>query len=150
MSHATNARDPSGLMRTSQGCSPWEAPRASRTLQHRLNDSLDGIIDAEQRTELLAGVRDVGLLLKQTSTFTAQLEKRHSNVIKMSKIRADTRVKNHAGQQADAFMVMLKRLTVILEEQLSPGDFAAFQKRIAKDLKDIPTGMVDGSNSIAR
>lgn len=119
-------------------------------LQRVLDNGLDGISGAEQRAELLAGVREVGMLLNQIGTFTAQLEKRHSNIIKMSKIRADTRVKNHAAHQVNAFMVMLERLTAILEEQLSPQDFAAFQKRIAKDMNDLPVGIVDGSNSVAR
>ncbi len=66
------------------------------------------------------------------------IEERHARLIKMAHIRADTRVKNLAAEQLDVFTMMLSRLMLVLSESMAPPDFLALQKRMAKDLSEIP------------
>ncbi len=52
--------------------------------------------------------------------------------------RADTRLKNKAGEQLEVFTMMLGRLMLILSEALPPEDFLGLQKRMARDLSELP------------
>lgn len=119
----------------------------------RLSDPLErlhGRLSADEEFSDMAGaarcVREVRLLLKKVLGFTEQLERRHVKIIQMSKVRAETRVKNHAASQLDVFTIMLDRFMAILREQLSPADFEALQARVERDLAELPVGLVDGSS----
>ncbi|WP_188905411.1 hypothetical protein [Deinococcus aerophilus] len=98
--------------------------------------------------ELLASITEVRLLLSQLVGYTSQLEQRHARIIVLSKVRAETRIKNHAARQLDVFTLMVRRLATILEEQLAPQDFEAFQRRLEKEFEVLPRGLVEGSSSV--
>lgn len=94
----------------------------------------------QQHHEIFAGIRETRLLLRQLLGYTAQLEKRHARIIRLCRVRAETRVKNRAADQLDVFAVMVQRLMAVLEEQLQPAEFEALQCRIAHDLAELPGG----------
>lgn len=66
------------------------------------------------------------------------IEARHARLIKLAQVRADTRVKNKAAEQLDVFTLMLRRLMTVLQEGLSPEDFLALQRRMERDLNELP------------
>lgn len=79
------------------------------------------------------------------------IEARHSNLVVLAQRRADTRLKNKAAEQLDVFTLMLSRLMLVLSEHLPPADFLALQKRMARDLDELPKralepGTIDVSN----
>lgn len=93
-------------------------------------------------------LRESRLLLRQVSLAVQQIERGHARLIKLSKVRAETRVKNRAAEQLEAFVLMVERLMVVLQAQLSPSDFAALQTRLERDLAELPGGLVDGSQRV--
>ena len=93
-------------------------------------------------------LRQVERVLQDVTGYTGQLEKRHERLIKLSKVRAETRLKDHAAKQVEAFAMMVDRFQMILQEQLSAEDFAALQQRITRDLALMPAAVLDGSAGI--
>lgn len=111
----------------------------------RLSDRFQGEVrEAADLPALQNLMKETRRLIRQVCRAQEEIEKGHARLIRMAKIRADTRVKNHAAQQLEVFTVMVKRLVVVLEEQLSPADYQALQARIARDLEEVSEGMVDG------
>ncbi|ACO45494.1 hypothetical protein Deide_06472 [Deinococcus deserti VCD115] len=102
----------------------------------------------EAPAEVLHLVRETARVLRDITGFTEQLERRHERLIKLSKLRAETRLKDSAARQLEVFTLMLSRLQLILEEQLSPVDFAALQQRMARDLSELPTAAVKSSAGV--
>lgn len=98
--------------------------------------------------ELGALVRETRELLKMVTSYTEKLERRHERLIKLSKVRAETRLKNSAAQQVEVFSILVRRLQVILEEHLSPAELAALQQRFAKELSELPVDAVEGRANI--
>jgi hypothetical protein len=107
----------------------------------------DALAWATQHPEAAASMREARLLLCQLKVAFARIEDGHARLIKLSKVRAETRLKNQAAQQVGIFVMLLDRFALILEEQLSPEDLAAFQKRIAKELSEVPGGLVESKLS---
>lgn len=93
-------------------------------------------------------LRETRLLMKQVDQMTRRVEEGHERLIHLSKVRAETRVKNHAARQVEAFTLMVERLMIVLQEQLLPADLAALQARVARDLSELPAGLVDGSQRL--
>ncbi|WP_119673932.1 hypothetical protein [Deinococcus sp. RM] len=93
-------------------------------------------------------LRETRLLMRQVEQMTRRVEEGHERLIHLSKVRAETRVKNHAGRQVEAFTLMVERLMIVLQEQLPPSDLAALQARVVRDLSELPAGLVDGSQRL--
>ena len=138
------------------------AYQQQRTEQHpqfiELTTSLEGLqvkLDACEETlpgasvyGLAASLRETRLLLRHVRLATREVVEGHERLILLSKVRAETRVKNHAGRQVEVFTLLLQRLMEVLREQLSPADLAALQMRVAKELDALPAGLVDGTQRI--
>lgn len=128
----------------------WKAlTEALEGAQVALHSSAGGS-SVEAAKTLSACLRETRLLLQQVRRATLEIEKGHARLIQLSKVRADTRVKNHAAQQVEVFTLMVERLAVVLREQLTPTDFAALQARMARELAELPVGLADGSQRIKR
>lgn len=126
---------------------------ALRRLQKHLEGDLDDTSQeasdvSKKQLDSASMLRESRLLLRQVSLAIQQIERGHERLIKLSKVRAETRLKNRAAEQAEAFTLMVERLMVVLRTQLSSEDFAALQTRIERDLADVPGGLVDGSQTI--
>lgn len=117
------------------------AAEAANQLKERLQN--EGVEAADLR-DLQNLVKETRLLIQRVSRAQETIENGHARIIRMAKIRAETKVKNSAARQLEVFTVMVKRLVVVLEEQLSPADYQALQARIARDLEEVSEGMVDG------
>lgn len=101
--------------------------------------SVDQVLRVMGLADDLAGNLDkLRETLKETRSVTAGLEERHSNLIGLAKVRAETRLKNSAAQQLDAFTVMVERLQVILAETLPSNYAEALQVRFARELAELP------------
>ena len=98
----------------------------------------------ERGSEWATTLRTLQSMLGTLDKYTQGLEDRHARLIALSKVRAETRLKNAAGMQLDVFTVMLRRLMVILREQLSPEDLAALQQRVATSLEELPQRALEG------
>lgn len=99
---------------------------------------------------LASSLREMRLLLRHVRLATREVVDGHERLILLSKVRAETRVKNHAARQVDVFTLLLQRLMEVLREQLSPADLAALQMRVAKELDALPAGLVDGTQRLRR
>lgn len=80
-------------------------------------------------------MRDV---LKTLLTLTGAMEARHERLVMLSKVRSETRLKNVAGQQMQAFTVMVDRLMQILSEMLPSDRMDALQARLLHELDELP------------
>lgn len=110
------------------------------------NVSVDSIIDMLERgKELTDLLRGLNLALKLTTSYTKDLEGSHARIINMSKIRAETRLKDAAARQLDVFTVLVRRFMLLLSEQLTARDFEALQKRIEHDLSEVPENLLTGA-----
>ncbi|ABW35102.1 hypothetical protein Dgeo_3061 (plasmid) [Deinococcus geothermalis DSM 11300] len=98
----------------------------------------------ETFTGNLDGLRE---LTKVLLALTAGLEERHANLITLAKVRAETRLKNAAAAQLDAFTVMVERLNIINAETLPSNYAEALQARYAKELSELPGRAVKGLKS---
>lgn len=113
------------------------------------NVSVDKLIDMLERgREVTDLTRQLNTLLKQTTSYTKDLEGRHKALIIMAKTRAETRLKDAAARQLDVFTLMVRRFMVVLSEQLTVSDFEALQKRIEADLSEIPESAITGAGSV--
>ena len=111
-------------------------------------DQQGGGASPNESHDLLNLMQETRQMWKLVTGYTAQLEKRHAQLIRLSKLRAETRLKDSAAQQLDAFTLMLSRLMVVLQEQLSAPDFAALQARMARDLAEVPADTLSGGANI--
>lgn len=82
--------------------------------------------------------------LQEIQKFRKDIENQHTRLIHLSKVRADTRLKNAAAEQLEVFDLMVRRFMVVLQEQLTPQQFEALQKRIARDLSELPQRALEG------
>lgn len=82
--------------------------------------------------------REVNLLMGKRLSLSRRIEKGHERLIKLAKIRAETRLKNGAANQIGQFMLMIERLTDIFQETLPPDVHAALQARLAKEFEALP------------
>lgn len=94
--------------------------------------------DLETVQALRELLREANTVLAKRLVLSKRVEKGHERIVKLAKIRADTRIKNSAAQQVGAFMLMMERLTTIFEETLPPDLYLALQLRFDKELKDVP------------
>lgn len=87
-------------------------------------------------------------VLKRVESVSKDIEARHARLITLSKVRSETRLKNEAVHQVTVFSLLVRNFMVVLEEQLSPADFAALQRRIEKDLAELPQDVLTGAASV--
>ena len=85
----------------------------------------------------LTGLKDT---MKELTRITAGLEARHERLVMLSKVRAETRLKNVAGQQMEAFKVMTDKFMTILTEMLPSDRMEALQARLVRELEILPGG----------
>lgn len=110
--------------------------------------SVREVFEVAQQLEQFTGNLDaLRELMKVLLTLTAGLEERHANLITLAKVRAETRLKNSAAGQLDAFSIMLERFDTILSETLPSNYKDALQTRFAKELNELPTRAVKGLKS---
>ena len=116
---------------------------AQTWLDDRVDDAdgrtVEEVLEKLEKLQVLNAI--LGNLSRTYSKFKSLqdgIEARHTNLVKLSQIRADTRLKNKAAEQLDVFTLMLGRLMLVLNEALPPSDFLALQKRLERDLADIP------------
>jgi hypothetical protein len=83
-------------------------------------------------------VKHVMGLVKNLSMWTTGIEARHERLIKLSKDRADTRLKNKAAKELDLFSMMANRFLLLLSETLPVEIFRSLHKRVELDLSEIP------------
>lgn len=89
-------------------------------------------------SKLATDVDKVAGAFKKFLQLEKAIEMRHERFIKLAHTRADTRVKNKAGEQLDVFSLLLSRLMVVLQEQMTPEMFLALQHRMERDLNELP------------
>lgn len=95
--------------------------------------------------QLRESTTDTYRLLSLIESSSKAIEKKHTQIIKMSKARAETRLKDNVGRQMDVFLMLLKRMMIVLEDQLSVDEFNALQQRISRDLAEVPACMLNSS-----
>ena len=77
--------------------------------------------------------------IREFDQYSVDIEKSHHNVIRMAKIRAETRAIQQKEAECTVFADLLRKFMIILEEQLPPEYYAALQRRINRDLDDLQT-----------
>ena len=143
------------LMQSSPGLDIIDEPR--RAFQEGLEDMLaegpliQGEITVPKIIRMVDPVTALGDLADTLSSVLGEamkteeeLFKRHERLIRLSKVRAETRLLNSNAMQLDAFMTMLQRLLAILYEQLDPQTFAALHRRIERDLLSLAERVLTG------
>ncbi|WP_230283223.1 hypothetical protein [Deinococcus sp. 23YEL01] len=115
-----------------------------KTRKMSVQDALEIAGELERYRDALTGLRDT---LKVIVSVTAGIEERHANLITLAKTRAETRLKNSASQQLDAFTVMVERLQVILQETLPSNYAEALQVRFARELNELPARAAKGAKA---
>lgn len=76
--------------------------------------------------------------------FTEGMEDRHERLINMSRLRADTALKNAAAKDLSTFTVFLRRFLVLAAETIPPNSLLVLQEKIKKELKEVPRGALEG------
>lgn len=76
-------------------------------------------------------------LLKALIEVTAGVEMRHKDLVMLAKVRAETRLKDSAAAQLDAFTTMVEKLVIILAETLPSSQAEAVTARLAKELTEL-------------
>lgn len=115
-----------------------------KTRKMSVQDALEVAGELEAYRDALTGLRDT---LKVIVSVTAGIEERHATLITLAKTRAETRLKNSASQQLDAFTVMVERLQVILQETLPSNYAEALQVRFARELNELPARAAKGAKA---
>ena len=110
---------------------PLEVEATSSTVAH----IAEGLGRLTELTQAVVGLQSA---YDRFSSLDAAIEARHERLITLAKVRADTRVKNKAAEQLDVFVLMLERLMLVLKEGLAPEDFLALQRRLVRDLEQVP------------
>lgn len=82
--------------------------------------------------------QEINMLLAKRVPLSRRIEKGHERLIKLAKVRAETRLRNRAAHQVGQFMLMVERLSDLLEETLPPDVYAALQVRLAKEFEALP------------
>lgn len=101
--------------------------------------TVEALLDMlEKGREFTALTRATLDLFSKVEKFSKDLEGRHARLVNLSKIRSETRLKDAAAQQLDVFTLMSRRFMAILNEQLDAPTYAALQKRIERDLAELP------------
>ncbi|MHA0048629.1 hypothetical protein [Deinococcus sp. PEB2-67] len=109
----------------------------------------DALLIIEELKAFDMRVQHLTKLIGELKLFTSGLEARHTNLIKLAKERADTRLKNKAAKELDVFTMMSKRLLVLLEEVLPRDIFLALRKRYALDFAEIPLSVLQAAGGTA-
>lgn len=130
-------REGIGLMNTFLRCKTeedhWSSGGPGRKLSVR-----EVMEQAQTLGDFVADLDGLRQLLKVLVALTAGIEERHSNLIGLAKVRAETRLKNSTAAQLDAFTVMVERLIIINAETLPSNYAEALQVRYAKELSELP------------
>lgn len=101
--------------------------------------SVEGVLEKLGRYQHFVNIAERGSkALSKYLSLEKGIEARHTNLVNLSHKRADTRVKNKAAEQLDVFQLMLGRLMLVLQAGLSPEAFLALQRRMERDLLEIP------------
>lgn len=102
-----------------------------------------GTVSVERALRMLGRYEDLAYVLathgESVKTFvaiTSGIEERHANLVRLAKVRAETRFKDASAQQLDAFTLMVDRLMLILAEMLPRDSMEALQERMKRDLKE--------------
>lgn len=82
-------------------------------------------------------IRTLGEAEQTLEEFTRELEKQHELLVRLVKIRADTRLKESAGQEHELYQMLLLRLRAILEAQLPRDVMVRLMKRIEHDYSEL-------------
>lgn len=131
--------------RLSDGESWFDSGQTISRQDMKVEDALR-ILEALDRFD--ERVRNLTGLLKALGLFTAGLEGRHTNLIKLAKDRADTRLKNKAARELDVFTMMTKRLLVLLEEVLPRDIYLALRKRYVLDFAEVPVTVLGTAQAL--
>lgn len=93
-------------------------------------------------------VKPTQVLVRSLTKLIDSVETRHARLIGLAKTRADTRLKNSAARQLDVFLLMLKRLSLIMEETLPSHHKAAMEARFSKDFAEIPRALLESNQQL--
>lgn len=91
---------------------------------------------------LQAMIEDAKKLTRLHLRVSQRIEKGHERLIKLAKVRAETRLKNSAADQLAVFTLMVERLDAIFKETLPPETYLTLQLRLAQELRTIPESSV--------
>lgn len=106
-----------------------------------LEKFLIAIEQYEPALEALHAFRDMS---KDALRIIKSIEDRHAKLILLSKVRAETRLKNAAAEQLTVFKVMVERLDVINKETLPSNQYEALTLRYARELSEVPQSALKG------
>lgn len=95
------------------------------------------LLDLDRMDDYRRAIAPVRDMHREAKSWMLQMERRHETIIKMARLRADTRLKNKAAEELSVFVMMVRRLMIALSEQLPPDVFAALQKRFERDLSEV-------------
>jgi len=87
--------------------------------------------------EFNADLTELKGLLAALVGITKDVEGGHARLINLSKIRAETRLKNVAAAEMSAFATMLTGLQVILSETIPSEYLGVFQARVERELSEV-------------
>lgn len=108
--------------------------------------SVEEVLKMTEQTPVFTGLlRDLTAALKQLRGYNADLQSQHARVITLAKVRAETRVRDSAGEQLEVFALLLGRTMKIIREQLGSQDMAALQKRLDRELQEVPARLLEGA-----
>lgn len=77
-------------------------------------------------------------LWRDLSSFEREIKNDHERLIRIAKVRTETRKVNTAACQLNAFSLLLSNFMTVLSEMLPPDFYRALQVRIKKDFEMIP------------
>lgn len=116
----------------------WRDSTVTGDVRH--GTDVDGVLEELHRLrDLRQVIRSAHSLVSVAVAFGDAIEERHGRLVLLAHKRADTRLKNKAAEELGVFTMMVRRLMVIMSEQLPPDVLAAFQKRLERDLAEVPT-----------
>ena len=88
--------------------------------------------------ELSANTAQLNRLLSNLLRINEGVEDGHARLISLAKIRAETRVKNVAAEEAQIFQTMVSKLQVLLVEVIPSEYMTVLQARMARELNQLP------------
>lgn len=119
------------------------------------SDTGDGEVTVDELMDLLElgtgfgeAIRPTTRLLKTLKRTTRETEFRHARLIGLSKVRAETRVRNIGAEQVQFVSGLARWMMAFVYDLMTPDDFLALQKRMERDLSEVPLAVLDHSASI--
>ena len=99
--------------------------------------------EARELQALNRSIEPAVRLWRDLQQFTSTLETRHERLVRLAKVRSETRFKDSAARQLDLFTMLLKRFMLVLSEMLPTDIYEALMKRVQKDFDELPKKMLE-------